>query len=131
MNKIQGFSIKDINRQRDSAKNVYGRGIPNSKVDRFLSIQNFVAKGLVSLTRHARHTSFFIEHCRKITANDSHAHDDIADTMYDAVKLALIDEYFVPGHDYQNSQDVLASNLMHQRQNIRLQQTRRDSEWRL
>jgi hypothetical protein len=32
-----------------------------------------------------------IDHCRKITANNSHRHDDIADTLYDAVKLALID----------------------------------------
>jgi hypothetical protein len=31
---------------------------------------------------------------QKITANDSHRFDDIADTCADAIKLALIDDYF-------------------------------------
>ena len=32
-----------------------------------------------------------IEHMSKITANDTHRYDDIADTVYDAVRLGLID----------------------------------------
>jgi hypothetical protein len=28
----------------------------------------------------------------KITANDSHAHDDLADALYDSIKIALIDK---------------------------------------
>jgi hypothetical protein len=28
----------------------------------------------------------------KITANDAHRHDDICDTLYDGVKIALIDK---------------------------------------
>jgi len=32
-----------------------------------------------------------LEHMRKITANDTHRHDDIADTLYDGVKLGIID----------------------------------------
>jgi hypothetical protein len=28
----------------------------------------------------------------KITANDSHRHDDIADTLADAIKISLIDK---------------------------------------
>jgi hypothetical protein len=36
---------------------------------------------------------------RKITANDSHRRDDICDTLYDSVKLGLIDNVimtFIP-----------------------------------
>jgi len=33
-----------------------------------------------------------VSHMMKITANNSHRFDDIADTAYDAVKIALIDK---------------------------------------
>jgi hypothetical protein len=46
----------------------------------------------VSLGRYARHKDMCIEHCSKITANDTHAHDDIADTLYDAIKIGLIEK---------------------------------------
>ena len=45
----------------------------------------------MSLPFDGKHTSMVLEHMRKITANDSHRHDDIADTLYDAVKLGIID----------------------------------------
>jgi len=31
----------------------------------------------------------------KITANDTHRHDDIADNLYDAIKIALIDKSLI------------------------------------
>ena len=36
-----------------------------------------------------------IDHCAKITANNTHRFDDICDTLYDAVKLALIDKTII------------------------------------
>jgi hypothetical protein len=33
-----------------------------------------------------------VNHMKKITNNDSHAHDDIADTCSDAVRIALMDK---------------------------------------
>ena len=33
-----------------------------------------------------------IEQARKITANNTHRNDDIIDTLYDAIKIALIDK---------------------------------------
>ena len=33
-----------------------------------------------------------INHMSKITANDTHRHDDICDTLVDAVKICLIDK---------------------------------------
>lgn len=63
-----------------------------SKAARYLEIQQHVASKKISFTRGARHIDMCTEHMRKITANDTHRHDDIADTLYDAVKLGLIDQ---------------------------------------
>ncbi len=82
---MQGLQILDVQRTKASG----------NKVSRFLEIQSYVASKRISLPIHGQHTQFCMEHCRKITANDSHMHDDIADTLYDAVKLALIDEVIV------------------------------------
>lgn len=76
-----GLQIIDIQRTKASG----------SKTARFLEAQPYVASKRISFIDGAKHSGFCIEHCRKITANDSHRYDDIADTMYDAIKLALID----------------------------------------
>lgn len=79
---VRGLIVRDIKRSRASG----------SKIDRFLEIQQYVGKKLVSLPKIGKHTDGFIEHCSKITANNTHRHDDIADTLYDAIKIALIDK---------------------------------------
>jgi len=38
---------------------------------------------------------FFSMPMSEITANDSHRHDDICDTAYDAVRMGLIDETII------------------------------------
>jgi hypothetical protein len=40
-------------------------------------MQPYIATKRVSLPNYAKHTNMCIEHMRKITANDTHAHDDI------------------------------------------------------
>lgn len=82
---IQGLQIIDIQRTKASG----------NKVSRYLEIQPYIASKCVSLPANGYHTQMCIDHCKKITANNSHRHDDIADTLYDAVKLALIDEVIV------------------------------------
>lgn len=82
---FQGLNVIDITRTKASG----------SKTTRFLEAQPYVAKKLISLHKYAKHTDLCIEHCRKITANNTHRFDDIADTMYDAIKLALIDKIFI------------------------------------
>jgi predicted phage terminase large subunit-like protein len=74
--------IIDIERTRASG----------SKTARFLEIQPHVAAKRISLPRNGKHTKACITHCAKITANNSHRFDDIADTLYDAVKMGLIDK---------------------------------------
>lgn len=78
---MQGLRVLDIARTKASG----------SKTQRYLEIQPYVSTKRVSLPMFGEHTEQCIEHCRKITANNTHRHDDIADTLYDAVKLALID----------------------------------------
>lgn len=87
---IQGLRIMPIERSSASG----------NKTTRFLEAQPYVAAKRITLPTHARHNQICIEHCRKITANGSHLHDDIADTLYDAIKLALIDGVLLPSeHD--------------------------------
>lgn len=74
-----GLRIMDIQRTRAGG----------SKTTRFLECQPFVSAKRITFTKDARHAEMCIEHCRKITANNTHAHDDvcfITDTLI-ATKL--------------------------------------------
>lgn len=88
LQEMQGLQIMDIERTRASG----------SKTQRFLEVQPYIASKRISLNIYARHTGMCIDHMRKITANDSHRNDDIADTCADAIKLALIDKILVSRH---------------------------------
>jgi predicted phage terminase large subunit-like protein len=79
---VQGLQVIEMDRTIASG----------SKTARFLATQPYVASKQVSLPRYGKHTHQCIEHMRKITANETHRHDDIADTLADGVKLALIDK---------------------------------------
>ena len=102
LKEFQGLQIHDIERTKASG----------SKTERFLEIQPFVARGFISLPRYGRHTHLCITQCSKITANDSHRSDDVVDTLYDAVKLALIDEYVINKHEKKTDYDAIAKDLM-------------------
>ena len=78
---IRGLQVLDVERTKASG----------NKTTRFLEIQPYVAARQVSLPIEGKHTAMVLEHMRKITANDSHRHDDIADTLYDGIKLGIID----------------------------------------
>lgn len=80
---MRGLKIREIERTR----------VSGSKAQRFIDIQPFVASKLISLPTYGPHTKMCVEHMKKITNNDSHAHDDIADTCADAARVAFIDRY--------------------------------------
>ncbi len=82
LKEIPGIRIIDIERTARSG----------SKTDRFLECQQYVAQGLISLPAKGKHVTDFLEHMRKITANATHRHDDLADTMADAIRIALIEK---------------------------------------
>lgn len=100
---IRGLHTMDIERTKASG----------SKTTRFLEIQPVVAAKTVSLTKGARHVDKVIEHMRKITANDSHRHDDIADTLYDGIKLGIIDNIIMNASPQRIQEDEkVARNIM-------------------
>lgn len=62
------------------------------KTKRFLAVQPYVAERRISLPEYGRHTKVCIDHMIKITANETHRWDDIADTLADGVRVALIEK---------------------------------------
>lgn len=48
-----------------------------NKTARFYECQKYIASGRITLPRLGRHTEMCLEHVRKITGNNSHAHDDL------------------------------------------------------
>lgn len=88
LDNMRGLKIREVKRTKASG----------SKTTRFLEMQPLIAAKLITFTEDAKHSKKCIEHMVKITANDTHRHDDIADSCYDAVKIALIDKtLYVPG----------------------------------
>lgn len=81
----------------DEIRTVRLMDIPRTKVGgnktkRFLDCQPYVAERRVSLPLHGRHVKLCIDHMSKITANETHRFDDIADTLADAIRMALIEK---------------------------------------
>jgi predicted phage terminase large subunit-like protein len=82
---FQGLRIMNIERTKASG----------SKTARFLEMQQYLAQGQVSVPQYARFTKQYVEHIRKITANNTHRNDDLCDMTYDAIKAALIDKIII------------------------------------
>ncbi|RKZ70513.1 MAG: hypothetical protein DRQ48_00845 [Gammaproteobacteria bacterium] len=82
LSNMRGLNIIEVKRTRASG----------SKAVRYLEMQPILSARLVTLTRGAKHAEKCVKHMLKITANDTHRWDDIADTLYDACKIALIDK---------------------------------------
>jgi hypothetical protein len=62
LKRLQGLSVLDVERTSKSG----------SKIDRFLEMQEYVAKGLISLPRYGRHVPMVIKHMESITGNETH-----------------------------------------------------------
>jgi hypothetical protein len=70
-NRMRTILIREIERNRGSG----------CKTERFLRTQPYVAGKKVSFTTGSKHQVMCIEHMSKITANEVHRWDDIADTL--------------------------------------------------
>lgn len=99
---IRGIRLIDIARSAASG----------SKTKRFLDAQPFIAERRISFSRYAKHTSKCIEHMIKITANDSHAKDDLADTVADAIRMTFIDKTVINSTDTETDYNELSKDLM-------------------
>lgn len=97
---LRGLSIREIERTRATG----------GKTQRFLEIQPYISSGRVSFTNGSKHAQMCIDHMAKITGNSSHRWDDIADTLADSVKLALIEKtLYSVNSNTNNSEHILAS----------------------
>ncbi len=76
---LQGYNALEINRTSKDG----------SKIDRFISMQKIIALKQISFTKNDAHVENCIKHMCKISSSNSHAHDDICDTVFDAVDLAI------------------------------------------
>lgn len=101
LQKFRGIAIREIERTKASG----------SKTQRFLEIQPYVASKQVSFTEGARHAEMVINHMSKITANDSHRHDDIADTVADGIRIALIEKTIYSIDNREESRRKLTTGL--------------------
>lgn len=110
---VQGLQIKGINRTVASG----------NKTSRFLDIQSFIAERRISFTRHAKHIDMCKLHMSKITANNTHRRDDIADTLADGIKIALIDKSIYSVKSSTDASDKIMSDLT---QSIRRRSNRYD-----
>ena len=104
---LRGMTIREIERNRSSG----------SKTQRFFDIQPYVASKRISLPASGRHTEMCIKHMSKITANQSHAHDDIADVLADSIRIALIEKtlYNTTGKDLERKEIIKGMNQILQR----------------
>jgi predicted phage terminase large subunit-like protein len=111
---MQGLRIIEVERFKQKNR-------AYTKIDRFLECQSYIAAKKISFSRGAEHVDKCIEHCRKITANNTHAFDDIADTMQMAIQCALIEGILLPFEsDPTNTIKTLTSDFG---QNQRLQKS--------
>ena len=105
---MRGLQIREVKRTKASG----------SKTSRFLEMQPIIASKQISFTKDARHVDMCVNHMIKITANNAHKHDDLADNLYDSVKIALIDKLVINQVE-QTDYNELAKNLtsLHNKQN--------------
>jgi predicted phage terminase large subunit-like protein len=103
LKKYRGMEVRDIERTRAS----------RSKIDRYLEIQPYIARRLISFPKYAKHIDMCITQCKGITANNTHRNDDIVDTMYDAIKIALIDKVLQLSYNTPKTNSVVSEIASH------------------
>jgi phage terminase large subunit-like protein len=116
LDEMQGIQIRDISRTKASG----------SKTERFLEMQPYFASKRVTFTRDRHHVELCKEHMKKITANNTHKHDDLADNAYDAIKIALIDKSLYKLQNGPSASSDVMSKLGTQMRRQQFARTRRD-----
>ena len=101
LQELRGMQIRQIERTIASG----------SKTQRFLEMQPFIASKRISFTRNANHLDNCIKHMSKITANNTHRHDDIADTLSDAIRIALIEKTIYSNDNKQEERRQILTNM--------------------
>lgn len=104
LKEVRGLNVREIKRHPGF-----------SKSDRFVSIEGTIGDKAISLPRDGKHTEMCLEHMSKITANNTHRRDDIADTCRDAVEIGLLNRAIITGLEIMSNKnsvgDLVASRL--------------------
>jgi predicted phage terminase large subunit-like protein len=116
LSEMRGLQVRAIERTKASG----------SKTERFLAIQPHLANKLVSVPHQGKHVRMCMEHMSKITANDTHRRDDIADTLSDAVRMAFIDKTLHTLHNGPTASSDVMSKLGNQMRRQHIARNRRD-----
>lgn len=82
---LRGLQIRPIERN----------GAINNKSERFISMQKYISAKQITFPIYGKHNEKCIKHMTRITANNTHAFDDICDTVYDAIKIGLMDKTLI------------------------------------
>lgn len=88
---MRGLALREVKRTKASG----------SKTVRFLEMQPIIASKLVSFTKGAKHGQTFVDHMIKITANNTHRHDDVCHVA--GSKIATL-------FGYKNIEDITTSD---------------------
>ena len=102
LDEIRTVKLVDIPRTR----------IQGNKTKRFLDSQPYVAERRVSFPMFGKHVKLCVDHMSKITANETHRWDDIADTLADAIRVALIEGNIISAHINQVDYSGMAQTIM-------------------
>jgi hypothetical protein len=108
LDEIRTIRLMDIPRTREQG----------SKTNRFLKVQPYIAERRLSFPALGRHVKLCIDHMSKITANETHRWDDIADTAADAIMMALIDKAIVSAHLNKADHKEVANELYNKQNRI-------------
>ncbi len=101
LRELRGMNVREIERTAASG----------SKTQRFLEMQPYVASRRISISKHGKHLESCLTHMSKITANNSHRHDDICDTLSDGIRIALIEKTIYSIDNRKESRKALASGM--------------------
>lgn len=114
LDEIRTVRITDIPRTREQG----------NKTKRFLAVQPCIAERRVSFPAQGRHVKLCIDHMSKITANETHRWDDIADTAADAIRIALIDKSLITAKINPTDYNQVAKSMVsHQNRVNKLRQS--------
>lgn len=85
LNEMQGLEVNAIERN----------GSKNGKGQRYMNAQPYIAAKRVTFPEYSSFTQMCIDELTKVNAMETHAHDDIVDTIIDGVQLAFIDKTII------------------------------------
>jgi hypothetical protein len=106
---LQGLRIIDA-----QEKDEKGKLVVKDKITRFREASVICAKKQITFPAGAPHTEMCLRHLEKITGNNAHKHDDIADTLAYAIRAAFFDKIIGSQVAFKTTDESKANEIMGQ-----------------